>query len=156
MKQPWSSFYILALALWVGGMAIYTFVMTPAVFRSFNRDMAGQIVGTLFPGYFEYTLTLSALAFILLIVTAPLRTNQLSRISFILAVLALVINAFITFKLYPKILDVKKQISSFESESPESEPKKKFSELHGVSAALNLIVLADGITLLMLAPFFKR
>jgi len=53
MKAPLFSVYNLVLALWVGGISIFTFIVTPAIFRSYGRDQAGEIVGKLFPGYFQ-------------------------------------------------------------------------------------------------------
>ena len=50
--------YSFLLALWAGGMFIFTFLVTPVIFQSFGRDTAGEIVGKLFPYYFPYTLTL--------------------------------------------------------------------------------------------------
>ena len=49
-----------------GGISIFTFLITPVIFKSFARDMAGKIIGTLFPGYFLIVLALSVLALILL------------------------------------------------------------------------------------------
>ena len=50
MTFAFASFYTLTLALWTGGMVLFTFIVTPAIFRSFGRDQAGEIVGYLFPG----------------------------------------------------------------------------------------------------------
>jgi uncharacterized membrane protein len=55
----WSFLYNLVLSLWIGGMSVFTFIVTPAIFKSFGRDMAGEIVGKLFPGYFLSVLILS-------------------------------------------------------------------------------------------------
>ena len=42
--------YDLVLALWTGGIFLFTFIITPVIFKSYGRDMAGEIVGKLFPG----------------------------------------------------------------------------------------------------------
>jgi hypothetical protein len=34
--------------------------------------------------------------------------------------------------------------------------RKRFAKLHAVSAVLNLLLLADGITLLAVAPLLKK
>ena len=60
------SVYTLILALWVGGISIFTFIVTPEIFRSFSRDEAGKIVGKLFPDYFLFTLALSVLVLLVL------------------------------------------------------------------------------------------
>ncbi|MDD3815748.1 MAG: DUF4149 domain-containing protein, partial [Desulfocapsaceae bacterium] len=46
--------YHLAVSCWLGGSALFTFVLTPTLFKSYPRDMAGSIVGALFPGYFQW------------------------------------------------------------------------------------------------------
>ncbi len=54
--------YRLAIACWIGGASLFTFVLTPIIFKSFDRDMAGRIVGALFPGYFKWGLLCGVIA----------------------------------------------------------------------------------------------
>ena len=156
MRVSWFSLYNLVLALWVGGMTIFTFVMTPVIFKSYGRDMAGEIVGRLLPGYFFYNLILSAAALVLFFLLASDRAALPFRLSLVLLSAALIVNVFITFKLHPEAVKVKQEVSSFERESPDSPARKKFRRLHGVSAALNLFLLADGITLLIAGSLTKK
>ena len=57
-----SAIYRLALSLWVGGIALFTFVVTPILFRTQGREAAGKIVGTIFPVYFRYGMVLIGMA----------------------------------------------------------------------------------------------
>ena len=75
---------------------------------------------------------------------------------FVLLSAALIINVFIVFKLHPEAVKVKQEVTSFERESPDSPARKKFSKLHGMSAALNLFLLVDGIILLIAGPLGKK
>ena len=150
------SFYNLILALWVGGIAVFTFIITPAIFRSFGRDLAGEIVGKLFPGYFLYNMVIAALALILFFLVAGDQTSTPARLSLFLVTIALFINAYIIFKLHPDTVRVKQQIISFERESPDSPARKQFSRLHAASASLNLLLLADGMVLLLISPALKK
>jgi uncharacterized membrane protein len=156
MKQAWFSLYLLSLALWTGGMALFTFIVTPAIFRSYGRDMAGQIVGTLFPGYFAYNLAISAAALVLFFLAAQGRATLLYRLSLFLLTAAIIANAYISYRLYPAAQQVKQQVSSFEREAPDSPLRKQFRRLHGVSAILNLLLLADGTALLIIAPHLNK
>jgi hypothetical protein len=156
MKLSWSSLYNLILALWVGGMAIFTFVVTPAIFKSYGRDMASQIVGKLFPGYFLYTLVLAALAFILFFTVAGDQARPPARISFLLLIIAVVISASVAFKLYPDAVKLKQQVTSFEREAPDSPARKRFARLHAASMSLNLLLFADSVVLLLLGPALKK
>jgi hypothetical protein len=156
MQLLWISLYNLTLALWVGGITVFTFLITPVIFRSFSRDQAGEIVGKLFPGYFLYNLVVAALTLILFFLVAVDQTSTAARLSLFLATIALFINAYVVFKLHPDTVRVKQQIKSFESESPDSLERRQFNRLHAVSASLNLLLLAEGIVLLLMSPALKK
>ena len=150
------SCYDMVLALWVGGIAIFTFIVTPAIFRSFGKDQAGEIVGKLFPGYFTYTLVLTLLALFLFLLAARDTVLPAYRLSLSLLLLSLAIALFVAFWVHPATVDVKKTIPSFEREAAESPARKRFSRLHALSASLNLLLLVDGIVLLVVAPGLRK
>lgn len=155
MSNIWSFCYNLTLSLWIGGISIFTFIITPVIFRSFERDMAGKIVGKLFPGYFTYNIILSVVALILLFMIRSLLSRSGLKLSLVLVVCAVIINLFVAFKLHPDIKKVKQEIHSFEEPDGDSPLRKQFGKLHAVSASLNLLLLADGITLLFLSIMKK-
>ena len=156
MKSIFYSAYSIVLALWTGGMAIFTFLLTPVIFKSYGRDIAGDIVGRLFPGYFFYTLALSLAALILVFIVMENQAAFAARFSLLLLVAALIINSYVFFKLHPDTVEVKQRITSFERESKDSPARKEFSRLHAISAVLNLAVFADGVILLVIAPALRR
>jgi len=156
MKIFWFSWYTLVLALWVGGMALFTFVATPVIFKTYPRDLAGEIVGRLFPGYFLYNLVLAVAALILFFIIARDQSKLPYRLSLLCVATAVLINLFIVFKLHPDTVRVKQQVASFESEAPDSPARKEFRKLHGISAVLNLVLIAEGITLLVAAPLLRK
>jgi uncharacterized membrane protein len=149
------SLYNILLALWIGGMFLFTFVVTPLIFKSYPRDSAGQIVGNLMPLYFSYNLALTVGALALLFLVARDHSQALFRVSLLLIGLALVMNLFVRYKLYPDTVRVKQEVASFERDQ-DAPARKKFTRLHAVSASLNLLVLADGLALLLIAPLLKR
>ena len=151
MRTVPGALYLLTLSLWVGGMAIFTFLVTPIIFRSYGRDHAGEIVGRLFPAYFPYLLALSVLALVLFLLLRADRGAAISRISLALLALAVVVNLYVTFKLHPDAVRIKQQIASFERDAGDSPARMAFRRLHALSAALNLAVLADGVALLLLS-----
>jgi hypothetical protein len=105
--------YNFILSLWVGGIFIFTFLVTPIIFQSFGKDTAGEIVGKLFPFYFPYNLIISVLALIVFVLLIMTRRQIESKITMILLIAVIVINLFITFKLYPDIKSIKQQIATF-------------------------------------------
>jgi hypothetical protein len=138
--------YRLAISLWAGGNAIFTLMLTPILFRTESRDIAGRIVGNLFPGYFRWGLACGILALICRLAGHGLAL----RLPVAILVVMLSVTSFQAYYVEPKAAELKRQIGSFETTSKELPLRKEFSKLHGVSAVCNLAVLAGGILLVVL------
>jgi len=135
---------------------MFTFIVTPVIFRSYSRDAAGDIVGKLFPMYFLFCIAVAAAALVTLLLMTEYRSTTKYIISIILVILALCSSIYLKFYLHPEIVSVKQQIASFETVSAEDPLRKKFRSLHAKSAVLNLAMLADGLTLLLMGLGFRR
>ncbi|MDO9067200.1 MAG: DUF4149 domain-containing protein [Deltaproteobacteria bacterium] len=138
--------YRLALSLWTGGNAIFTLMLTPILFKTESRDIAGRIVGNLFPGYFRWGLACGAIALVCRL--AGRGFDQ--KLPLILLVAMLAVTSFQAFYVEPRAAELKRQIGSFETTSKDDPLRKEFSKLHGVSAVCNLTVLAGGVVLVVL------
>ncbi len=147
--------YNLMLSLWVGGIFIYTFLVTPVLFKAFGRDSASAMVDKLFPSYFPYILVIICLATVAFLLSGWKRS---SRPKFLLVSLglAVLISLFVNFGLYPVARKVKQEISSFETTPADSPARKQFRALHGISMVLNLILLVDGIVLIVIGGNGKK
>jgi hypothetical protein len=138
--------YHLAISFWTGGVAIFTFAVTPLIFKSFGRDLAGQIVGAVFPAYFRWGIACGLVA---LVCTAILR-GRMFFVTFSLLVVMLAVTSFQAFYVEPRAAELKKQIVSFETTPKDHPLRRQFSRLHGISAVCNLVVFAGGVTLIVL------
>ena len=138
--------YRIAVAFWIGGVALFTFVLTPILFKTQPRDLAGKIVGVLFPGYFYWGLACGAVALLSLL----LHRGRHFAPALILLVLMLAATSYQSFVLEPKAAALKEEIGSFESTSRDHPLRREFSRLHGISAACNMVVLAGGVVLIVL------
>ena len=139
--------YRLAIACWVGGASLFTFVLTPAIFKSYNRDVAGGIVGVLFPGYFKWGLVCGAIALATIFMSATVKHKTVAAV---IITVMLVITSVQAFVIEPKAAALKKEIPSFET-TPKDDPfRAQFRKLHGVSAVSNLVVIGGGIALIFL------
>ena len=144
--QYLASIYRLLIAFWVGGAALFTFVLTPTLFKTFDRDTAGVIVGTLFPGYFKTGLICGVLALGCLLFIREKRWLASS----IIIVAMLVVTSLQAFVIEPKAAAIKKEIPSFVTTPKDHPLRKQFSKLHGMSAVGNLGVIGGGIALIIL------
>ena len=138
--------YRLAVALWVGGNALFTFVLTPLLFKSEGRDTAARIVGTFFPAYFRWGLACGGVA-LLLRLLARGRGIDLAAV-ILMAMLA--VTAVQAFYVEPRAAVIKQEIGSFETTSREHPLRRQFSRLHAVSAVCNLAVLGGGVVLVLM------
>ena len=138
--------YRLAISLWAGGNAIFTLMLTPILFKTESRDVAGRIVGNLFPGYFRWGLACGLIA---LVCRLAGRGFDL-KLPVIVLALMLAVTSFQAFYVEPRAAELKKQIGSFETTSKDDPLRKQFAKLHGVSAVCNLTVLAGGVLLVLL------
>lgn len=149
-----TAIYHLAITCWLGGAALFTFVLTPILFKAYSRDIAGGIVGVLFPSYFYWGLTCGAVALICLLLT---RGRRAIASGLILTVM-LAITAAQAFIIEPKAAELKKGIPSFETTPPDHPLRVQFRKLHKISAVANLAVIGAGIVLVILAssPIQKK
>jgi len=138
--------YRLAVSLWAGGNAIFTLMLTPILFRTESRDVAGRIVGNLFPGYFRWGMACGVIA---LVCRLAGRGFNL-KLPVIVLVIMLAVSSFQAFYVEPRAAELKQQIGSFETTSKDHPLRKDFSKLHAVSAVCNLTVLAGGVLLVVL------
>ena len=146
LMQISTFFYTLAIACWIGGASLFTFVLTPTIFKSYDRDTAGGIVGTLFPGYFQWGLFCGAIALVAIFKSS---TQHKSIAAFIIAVM-MVISSLQAFVIEPKATAIKRQIPSFETTAKDDPLRGQFRKWHGISAGCNLAVIGGGIALIVL------
>lgn len=138
----------IVLALWFGGVSLFTFVLTPLIFSNETRDVAGNIVGYLFPGYFRWGLGCGVVALIAVLVLG--QALKRFRVMVLLITLMLTVTAIQTWYVVPQAAALKQQIPSFATTPKEHPLRKQFSKLHGISAACNLSVFAGGLVLVVL------
>ena len=144
-----SAIYRLALALWVGGMSVFTFVVTPVIFRSQTRESAGKIVGALFPVYFRFCLLVTAVALVARAASGRAFTGARQLAGTLLVVLCLGIVSYHAFVLAPRITAVRETVVSLEAAPEEDPARREFSRLHGISMSLNLVVILAGLVLIL-------
>ena len=149
MKKLAGYLYAIVLGLWVGGMSLFTFILTPVIFRSYPRDAAGEIVGKLFPSYFLFALAISVASLVLFFPASLERGSLRHRVSLLLVSLSVIISLYVNFRLFPEAERVKQQVHSFEA-APDDPARAAFRRLHAQSAVLNLLMIANGLALLIM------
>jgi hypothetical protein len=144
--QTMTIIYRLAVSLWLGGAALFTFVLTPMLFRSESRDTAARIVGLFFPGYFRWGVGCGIVALICRVILSGKGQLPAALIIFVM----LTLSSVQAFYIEPKAAAIKREIVSFETTPKDHPLRREFAKLHGVSAVCNLSVIAGGVILVVL------
>jgi uncharacterized membrane protein len=149
--------YLLSIALWIGGMAFFSFLAAPSIFKMLPRDVAGNVVSDIFPKYYWQGIICGAIA---LVTSVALGVRE--RWNILLIVRTIMIGGMVVGILYsvvilqPKIQAVKAQITSFESLASTDPLRLEFGRLHGRSFSVNAAVLLLGMIVVFITAFTMK
>jgi hypothetical protein len=146
---------LLMLATWLGGMIFFSFIDAPAIFNTLPKDLAGQLVGVIFP---KYWILGYAGSLILLGTFYLIARNHLAEMKPALIILALLVPLSFTQGLIvgQKAATIKQEIKQTSDETKVSALRKSFGRIHGVSSVLNIATLILLLAYLYHIPALMR
>ena len=151
-----SALYRLALALWVGGMSVFSFLVTPVIFRTQSSENAGKIVGAIFPVYFRFCLGVAVVALAARAAAGEAFSGARQQAGTAIVVFSLAILLYHTYGLAPRMAKVRETIISRVTVPEEDLARREFSRLHGFSMTLNLAVIVGGAVLVLGYETFRK
>ncbi|HHT9135517.1 MAG TPA: DUF4149 domain-containing protein [Candidatus Avalokitesvara rifleensis] len=149
------SIHVLALVLWIGGMAFMTFVAAPSVFKVLPREQAGDVVGDIFPKYFTLGYVYCLFA-ILTAIGVYLKEDYWNKPKLLVLGLMLILTFYDGMVVAPRAHAVRTEMKKAEQEEQKKALWGEFVRLHSQSAAINLIVLGLGIAVVITTAYFMR
>ena len=143
--------YLLSLVCWVGSIIFFSFFVAPVVFKTLEREKAGELVSIIFPRYYMIGYVCGVLVLVALLLTGP-ETAGLKWYAWGIMMLGTVCAGL---AVNPKARILKEKLKDApETEKPDLEAR--FKTLHSLSVKLNATVLFAGLWLLWLtAVIFK-
>ena len=149
-------FYQLALAVWVGSIVFYSFFTTPAVFQKLPREMASELLATLFPRYYSLGYVAGGILLFCTLVEA-IMVRQIPWVRLVIVMLMLGSAVYAGAIVRPQVHDVKIQMKTVEEGSELGKTlKARFDSMHRLSVFLNVVVLVGGLILLGIVAFRLR
>jgi len=151
--------YLLVLALWVGGIAFFSFIVAPTVFKTLGAAEAGRLQRALFPRY--YLLGLLCAAAGILCVGWLLAEHAFAKWPGLCSLLLLAGMGATQFWLRQTILPRLGELHDRKNpvigtgQPPDTEVGAEWKSLHALSVQLNAAVLICGLTLLFLVVFAR-
>ncbi len=135
--------YLLALIVWVGAVVFFSFVVAPALFRTFPTPDAGRAVGAVFPIYYRVGYVGSA---VLLLGSVVFLGSAASRlwwgVNTLLTAVMLAATLYGGIVVQPRATALRPQIH--DAAAPQ-EVKHEFAQLHRLAVQLNGAVLICGL-----------
>ncbi|MGE5190547.1 MAG: DUF4149 domain-containing protein [Gemmatimonadota bacterium] len=154
MPQVAQAFYRIAVALWFGGMAVFTLVMTPVIFRTQPRETAARVVGAMMPVYFRYAIFVVAAALAARFAAGWGLSGLQPSLGTVILGLALAANLWQAFVLVPRMERVKAAIPSFEPGDAHHPARREFGRLHAFSMTVNFLLMAAAALLVAAQDVF--
>jgi len=135
--------YLIALIVWVGEVVFFSFVVAPAMFRTFPAAEAGRAVGAVFPTYYRLGYVCGA---VFLLTSLFLLAGAAARVwwgvNAALALIMLAATLYAGIIIQPRATELRPQIHD-----PAAPPtvQAEFDRLHRRAVQLNGTVLICGI-----------
>ncbi len=137
--------YLLSLVFWIGSIIFFSFFVAPVVFKTLEREKAGELVGIIFPRYYMIGYVCGVLVLVTLLLTGP-ETVGLKWCAWGIMMLG---TASAGLGVNPRAKTLKEKLKdASETEKPDLEAR--FKILHSLSVKLNAAVLFAGLWLLWL------
>jgi len=148
--------YLLGLVLWIGGIVFFSFFTTPTLFTELPKDMASQVITSIFPKYYYLGYFAGGMMALGTLMEAFL-VKQLPWVRVVLLALMLGCSIYAGVIVRPKVHDLKVQMKAVEEDSDLGKTlKARFDGLHRLSVILNMIVLVGGLCLIGIVAFRLR
>lgn len=136
--------YILGLVVWIGGIIFFSFFTAPAIFKTLEREQAGEVVGVIFPSFYKIGYACSLLTLTTLIAS----TGSVQDLRAVFLLVMAVCTIYAGQVVGPKARELKGQMKTEDDEVSVESMKVQFDKLHTLSVRLNGTVLILGIGVL--------
>lgn len=156
MTQTVKWVYLLVLAVWIGSIVFFSFVVAPTVFKTLAPHEAGQLIRKIFPKYYVIGILCAAAGFVC--VAILLADGVMGRIPAILSLLLLAAmggtDLWLRQAVFPQMNQMRDRIvASGEQADPVIETEWK--ALHRLSVQLNGAVLLAALALLFVVVYSR-
>lgn len=137
--------YLTSLILWLGSMVYFSLFVTPKIFGTLSLDIAGKLVGALFPSYYGIGMASGLVLFLSALYFALKGKGRLSWLNTSLIALMFILTLYAGVALHPQIRATKAKAEATTESTERGKAFARFGRLHRLAIAVNTIVLLTGI-----------
>ena len=148
-------FHFMTLIIWIGTIIFFSFFGAPSIFKVLDRELAGDVVGDIFPKYWMIGYICSPIALGTLLFLQKLGTLNTTGRVVILSIM--LINVYCSgLVVGTKAKSVKAEMRATEDVEKKELIRKHFMKIHGISMMMNLTVLILGIVVIFITAYHVK
>ncbi|MBI5642698.1 MAG: DUF4149 domain-containing protein [Deltaproteobacteria bacterium] len=140
--------FLTSLVVWMGMLIFFTFFVAPSIFKVLPRELAGDLVGDIFPkywmiGYIAGILTLASL------IGMSIIEKAFPAIRIAILALMTAITFYSGLVLFERARAVMVEVKASSDPVKKEELRKNFKKIHIESAVLNMAVMISGLAVVL-------
>lgn len=159
MTQMTKWLYLLTLAVWIGSIVFFSFVVAPTIFKVLKPEDAAKLQRAVFPKYYLVGMICTALGIIC--VGLLLADNAFGKWPAVLSLLLLAgvgaTDLWLRQTVVPHMNDLRERRATIVDSGQQPDPalEDEWKSLHKLSVQLNLAVLLCGFALIFLLVYAR-
>ncbi|MFQ5585367.1 MAG: DUF4149 domain-containing protein [Thermodesulfobacteriota bacterium] len=147
--------HLISVVVWIGSIIFFSLFAAPSIFKVLPREVAGDVVGAIFPKYWMVGYVCSLVTIITLIaLSVDEKTLPLLKIAILVVMTALTFYSGLAVG--SKARSIKAEIRAVETAEQKEPLTKRFKTLHRRSMMLNVIILLLGLFFVYLTAYHLR
>ncbi len=143
---------LVSIALWLGMLGFFVFVVAPAAFATLDRPSAARLVTAVLSRSYWVGLALGLLAVTGIVARGRRRAPRWTdRLPLVLVLLMLALTAWSLFGLMPEAAALRdRALAARAAGTPDAPEAVRFGRVHGLSTMAGLAIMMSGAVLLAL------
>lgn len=138
---------LISMVVWIGMLIFFTFFVAPSIFKVLPRELASDLVGEIFPKYWMIGYAAGVLSLLSLIAISLIeKAFPAARISLVALMTAMTFYSGLIVGEKARMMSA--EIRNIQDPVKKEEMRARFKKIHAESAAINLAVMASGITVI--------
>ncbi|MFZ3073187.1 MAG: DUF4149 domain-containing protein [Thermodesulfobacteriota bacterium] len=141
--------HLLSMSIWVGSIVFFSFFAAPIIFKKLPREVAGDVVGGIFPKYWAIGYAGGAVSLLTLAIMMISEKDRLYA-RLVLLVLMLCVSLYSGLAVGKRAASLKAEMRASGNAEEKDALRARFRKVHAISSILNMTVLALGSAFIFL------
>ncbi len=147
--------HLMSLVVWIGSIIFFSFFGAPSIFKVLERELAGDVVGDIFPKYWLIGYVCSTVALCSLIFLWKTGTTS-ATVRIILLAIMMIATFYTGLRVGPSAREVKAQIRTTEDIEKKEELRQRFLNIHRRSTLMNVTILILGVVTIFITAYHLK